>query len=168
MKSLILLAALASVVLASSYDKKGVAAATDKLYVKECGACHFAYQPGLLPSNAWQKMMSNLENHFGSDASLAKEDFDSISKYLNKNSAEKFMNYKRSARIVNSLRVGEVADSISKTPYMIEKHKDIREDFIIQEEVKGIFNCTACHTTAQKGIYSEKDILIPNFGRWED
>ncbi|MFA7501347.1 MAG: cytochrome C, partial [Sulfurimonas sp.] len=83
MKSLILLAALASVVLASSYDKKGVAAATDKLYVKECGACHFAYQPGLLPSNAWQKMMSNLENHFGSDASLAKEDFDSISKYLN-------------------------------------------------------------------------------------
>ncbi|MFA7500945.1 MAG: cytochrome C, partial [Sulfurimonas sp.] len=79
-----------------------------------------------------------------------------------------FMNYKRSARIVNSLRVGEVADSISKTPYMIEKHKDIREDLIIQEEVKGIFNCTACHTTAQKGIYSEKDILIPNFGRWED
>ncbi|MCK9455517.1 diheme cytochrome c [Sulfurimonas sp.] len=168
MKSLILLAALASVVLAVSYDKKGVAVATDKLYVKECGSCHFAYQPGLLPSNAWQKMMSNLENHFGSDASLAKEDFDSISEYLNKNSAEKFMNYKRSARVVNSLREGEIPDSISKTPYMIEKHKDIRENLITQEEVKGIFNCTACHTTAQKGIYSERDIMIPNYGRWED
>jgi len=149
-------------------SKKGVAPVNNALYLKECGSCHFAYQPGLLPQNAWDKMMNNLENHFDTDASLAKEDWISISNYLNQNSAEKNMQYKRSNRIVSSLRSGEIPDSISKTPYMIAKHNEIRPSLITQKEVKGIFNCIACHTTADRGIYSERDINIPNFGRWED
>jgi hypothetical protein len=168
MKSLILIATLTSAVFALSFDKGGVAPVTNELYKKECGSCHFAYQPGLLPSKSWDKMMLNLSDHFGSDASLEKKDYDSILAYLRKNSAEKFMNYKRSARIVDSLRMRETPESISKTPYIIKKHKKIRADLITQAEVKGLFNCTACHTTAQKGIYSERDILIPNFGKWED
>ena len=147
--------------------KKGVAPVTNTLYLKECSSCHFAYQPGLLPENAWNKMMNNLENHFNTDASLAQEDFVSISNYLKMNSAEKNMDYKRSSRIVNSLRGRPIPDSISQTPYMIEKHNEIRPSLITQKEVKGIFNCIACHTTADKGIYSERDIQIPNFGRWE-
>lgn len=149
-------------------SKKGVAPVNNALYLKECGSCHFAYQPGLLPQNAWDKMMNNLENHFDTDASLAKEDWISISNYLNQNSAEKNMQYKRSNRIVSSLRSAEIPDSISKTPYMIAKHNEIRPSLITQKEVKGIFNCIACHTTADRGIYSERDINIPNFGRWED
>ena len=46
--------------------------------------------------------------------------------------------------------------------------KEIRKNLITQKEVKGLFNCIACHTTADKGIYGERDIKIPNFGRWED
>lgn len=149
-------------------SKKGVAPVNNALYLKECGSCHFAYQPGLLPQNAWDKMMNNLENHFDTDASLAKEDWITVSNYLNQNSAEKNMQYKRSNRIVSSLRGGEIPDSISKTPYMIAKHNEIRPSLITQKEVKGIFNCIACHTTANRGIYSERDINIPNFGRWED
>ena len=168
MRSLILFAALSATLLAGSYEKKGVAPVSDELYKKECGSCHFAYQPGLLPSNAWEKMMSNLQEHFDTDATLAKEDFDAIMEYLSQNSAEKAMEYKRSNKIVKSIKRGDVPESISKTPYMIKKHRDIREDLITQDEVKGIFNCTACHTTAEKGIYSERDILIPNYGRWED
>ena len=149
-------------------SKKGVAPVNNALYINECGSCHFAYQPGLLPENAWVKMMNELENHFQTDASLLNEDFAPILNYLKQNSAEKNMHYKRSRRIVNSLRGHDVADSISKTPYMIEKHEEIRPDLITQKEVKGIFNCTACHTTAEKGIYSDDDIRIPNFGRWDD
>lgn len=147
--------------------KKGVAPVNNALYLKECGSCHFAYQPGLLPQNAWNKMMNNLENHFNTDATLAEEDFISISNYLKNNSAEKNMDYKRSSRIVNSLRGRPIPDSISQTPYMIEKHSEIRPSLITQKEVKGIFNCIACHTTADKGIYNERDIKIPNYGRWE-
>lgn len=175
MKYLLFIPFLLTLVLANNNDnkrdkltKKGVAPVNNTLYLKECGSCHFAYQAGLLPANAWDKMMNNLENHFDTDASLAQEDWVSLSNYLNANSAEKNMQFKRSSRIVNSLKNQPIPDSISKTPYMIEKHDEIRPSLITQQEVKGIFNCIACHTTADKGIYSSRDIVIPNFGRWKD
>ena len=74
--------------------KADVAPVNNQLYIKECGSCHFPYQAGLLPANAWNKMMANLENHFNSDASLSPENFQTISKYLNANSAEKTCNIK--------------------------------------------------------------------------
>ena len=146
----------------------GVKPVSNETYKNECSACHFAYQAGLLPSNSWNKIMANLENHFQTDASLDNADFKIISDYLNENSAEKAMNYKRSRKIVNSIRTGDIPESISKTPYMIKKHDELRTSMITQYEVKGIFNCIACHTTAEKGIYSERDIRIPNYGKWED
>jgi len=38
--------------------------------LKECGECHMAYQPALLPRESWAAMMDDLPNHFGEDASL--------------------------------------------------------------------------------------------------
>jgi len=164
------LALIINSLFADSYSsgKTDVAPVNNQLYIKECGSCHFAYQAGLLPANAWNKMMANLENHFGDDASLSAENFQTLSKYLNDNSAEKNMQYKRSNRIVSSISAGQIPDSISTTPYMIKKHKDIRKNLITQPDVKGLFNCIACHKTADKGIYGDRDINIPNFGRWED
>lgn len=151
-----------------SRHQSGVAPVTNTLYKQECGACHFAYQSGLLPAKGWSKIMKELENHFGVDATLMKEDEISIAHYLNTNSAEKNMHFKRSRRIVQSLASNEVPKSITTTPYMIRKHDEIRPALITQKEVKGLFNCTACHTTANQGIYSERDINIPHFGRWDD
>lgn len=168
MKYLVFLALIINVLFAENYSAGDVAPVKNDLYIKECGSCHFPYQPGLLPSNAWEKMMANLDNHFNSDATLDDKTFQTLSKYLNDNSAEKNMQYKRSNRIVSSIPAGQIADSISTTPYMIKKHREIRKDLITQKEVKGLFNCIACHTTADKGIYSERDIKIPNFGKWED
>ena len=170
MKYLIFLALIINSLLASDNfnTKTDVAPVNNQLYIKECGSCHFPYQAGLLPANAWNKMMTNLENHFNNDASLNEADLQTLTKYLNDNSAEKNMQYKRSSRIVSSLAKNQIPDSISTTPYMIKKHKDIRKDLITQNEVKGLFNCIACHKTADKGIYGERDINIPNFGRWKD
>lgn len=171
MKALIILTLLSSLIFAENHysnGRPGVKPVDNKIYKLECSACHFAYQPGLLPASSWNKMMNNLENHFNTDASLAKEDFKIIKEYLNKNSAEKAMEYKRSSRIVNSIRSGDVPESISKTPYMIRKHNELRPAMLSQKEVRGLFNCVACHTTAQRGIYSERDIKIPNYGRWDD
>ena len=170
MKYLIFLALIINSLLASDNfnTKTDVAPVNNQLYIKECGSCHFPYQAGLLPANAWNKMMTNLENHFNNDASLNEADLQTLTKYLNDNSAEKNMQYKRSSRIVSSLAKNQIPDSISTTPYMIKKHEDIRKDLITQNEVKGLFNCIACHKTADKGIYGERDINIPNFGRWKD
>jgi hypothetical protein len=145
-----------------------VAPVDNQLYIKECGSCHFAYQPGLLPSSSWNKIMSNLGNHYNNDASISATNLQILTKYLNDNSAEKNMQYKRSNRIVSSLASGQIPDSISTTPYIIKKHSEIRKNLITQPEVKGLFNCIACHKTADKGNYGERDINIPHFGKWED
>ena len=88
-------------------------------------------------------------DHFGDDATVDEKTFQTISSYLNENSAEKSMQYKRSRKIVENLN-GSIPDSISKMPYMKKKHKDIKEHLITQKEVKGLFNCTACHQNAKK------------------
>ena len=163
MKYLIVLSALVG-----SLFAQDVAPVDNQLYIKECGSCHFAYQPGLLPASSWNKIMSNLENHYNNDASISSANLQTLTKYLNDNSAEKNMQYKRSNKIVSSLAKDQIPDSISTTPYMIRKHNEIKKSLITQPEVKGLFNCIACHKTADKGNYGERDINIPNFGKWED
>ena len=149
-------------------QKSGVAEVTDKFYISECASCHFAYQPGLLPHKSWEKVMGNLSEHFGTDASLEPEDNQKILKYLVDNSAEKFRHYKRSRKINDSIASYDTPIAISKTPYFIKEHREIPSKLIKQKEVSSISNCTACHTTAQRGIYSERDINIPNYGKWDD
>jgi len=39
-------------------------------YKETCGACHFVYQPRLLPSGSWIKILANLEDHFGETVKL--------------------------------------------------------------------------------------------------
>jgi Dihaem cytochrome c len=163
MKYLIVFSALVG-----SLFAQDVAPVDNQLYIKECGSCHFAYQPGLLPASSWNKIMSNLENHYNNDASISSANLQTLTKYLNDNSAEKNMQYKRSNKIVSSLTKNQIPDSISTTPYMIRKHNEIKKSLITQPEVKGLFNCIACHKTADKGNYEERDINIPNFGKWED
>jgi ABC-type Zn2+ transport system substrate-binding protein/surface adhesin len=40
------------------------------LYKAECGDCHMAYPPSMLPASSWRAMMGNLEDHFGNNAEL--------------------------------------------------------------------------------------------------
>lgn len=75
----------------------GVAPVENPQYLEECGSCHFAYQPGLLPARSWTKVMAGLENHFGENAELPPEDVKSLTDYLLKNAAD-HASYKRSKR----------------------------------------------------------------------
>ncbi|HNG39593.1 MAG TPA: cytochrome C, partial [Accumulibacter sp.] len=43
---------------------------TDALVKEECGSCHLAFPPSMLPSSSWQRLMAGLKNHFGDDASV--------------------------------------------------------------------------------------------------
>ena len=165
MKKLLISAVLLSSVV---FAQSGVKPVDNELYLKECGSCHFAFQAGLLPERSWVKMMNNLENHFNTDATLAKEDYNTILTYLKENSSEKAMEYKRSRKITNSIRANETPLKITDVSYFIRKHNEIPTRMITQKEVGTLSNCMACHTTADKGIYSERAIKIPNYGRWDD
>ena len=49
---------------------RGLPADAPPAYVRECGDCHVAYPPGLLPATSWRRLMAGLDRHYGSDASL--------------------------------------------------------------------------------------------------
>ena len=40
------------------------------VYTQECGSCHLAFPPNLLPKASWQRVMQGLDSHYGSDAAL--------------------------------------------------------------------------------------------------
>ena len=50
-------------------DSKRFSAANEK-WKTECGSCHLAYPPELLPASSWRRIMAGLDRHFGADASL--------------------------------------------------------------------------------------------------
>ncbi len=146
----------------------GVVPVNNPLYAEECGACHFAYQPGLLPARSWQKLMLDLENHFGENAELEAEEQNALTAYMTKNAAE-FSKYKRSVKIMNSLAKNKTPLRIIETPYMVKKHDELTPKMVVgNPEVKSLSYCNKCHTKAITGSYSEKDIVIPGYGNWED
>src|SRR5512146_2667484 len=51
-------------------DDEHMPTARNALWQTECGSCHVAYPPRLLPAESWRAVMSGLDKHFGSDASL--------------------------------------------------------------------------------------------------
>jgi hypothetical protein len=137
-------------------------------YKEECGSCHFAYQPGLLPARSWEKMMGDLENHFNENAELDKNTEVELTKYLVDNAAD-FADYKRSKRIMSSLGKNDKPLRITKTPYFIRKHDEIPKNKLQNNpKISSFSQCAACHVNAEKGSYDEDEIRIPGVGRWED
>lgn len=146
----------------------GVAPVENPGYLKECGSCHFPYQPGLLPARSWTKVMAGLEDHFGENAELPLEDAKSLTDYLVKNAAD-HANYKRSKKIMKSLPPGDAPLRVSETPYFIKEHNELSRKMVQDNpKVVSISRCEACHTKADTGFFSEREILIPGFGAWED
>lgn len=132
--------------------------ATVALYQKECGACHFAYQPEFLPKRSWDKTMSSLNNHFGTDATLDPADHKIIQNYL-------LTHASKNERMTGM--GGEIAMRISETPNFKHEHREIPKKMVTQAEVKSFSNCASCHTKAASGSYREREIRIPNYGSWE-
>lgn len=124
-----------------------------KLYNQECGACHLAFPPGMLPAPAWQRMMGALDKHYGSDASLDAASVQQISIWLNTHAGT----YKR-------VRANETPaeDRITRTAWFERKHRRIDTPQVWKHAaVKSAANCMACHTTADKGNYDDDSIRFP-------
>ncbi|MGD8368928.1 MAG: diheme cytochrome c, partial [Desulfobacterales bacterium] len=124
-----------------------------------CGACHYAYQPGLLPSNSWKKILDNLDNHFGEIVDIAPPVILEISEFLKANGANQ-SNAKLSRKIMKSLR-DKTPLRISQIPYIHKKHDDIPQSIFSRKSIGSLSNCSACHTTAEKGIYDDDNVTIP-------
>lgn len=124
-----------------------------------CGECHFAYQPGLMPSDSWSALMNNLDDHFGESIELDEDSIKKIADYLNANSAEK-TSTKIGTKIIRSIK-STPPMRITEIPYILHKHHEISPDVFNRESIGSFSNCTACHTSAEDGIYDDDYVRIP-------
>lgn len=131
----------------------------NETFKQECGACHFAYQPGLLPSGSWEKILNNLPSHFDEEVSLDQETKKIINEYLQANAAEN-SSAKRARKILKSLR-GQTSLRISETPYILEKHDELNSNIFSRQSIGSRSNCIACHPEAEQGNYDDDFVKMP-------
>ena len=116
----------------------------------ECGSCHLAYPPQLLPAANWRNIMSRLDKHFGTDATIDAATAATIGTFLENNAATG----KRAALAAGTLR-------ISETPWFLREHRKVDAPVWKGAAVKTAANCGACHTTASRGDFGERGIRLP-------
>jgi len=116
----------------------------------ECGACHLAYPPQLLPAQSWRAMMTQLDKHFGADASLDAKSAAEISAFLEANAGRN----KREA-------IGKPSLRITETRWFKKEHDEVPVRVWSSTAVKQPSNCAACHTQAERGDFSERSLRVP-------
>ena len=135
-----------------------IAMPVNAAYKSECGECHQLYHPSLLPASSWKKMMAELQDHFGEDASLDVDSTRKISLYLQKYAAERW-----DSEAANSLRRVAPGDPlrITASSYWQHRHRHISKSVFAQSNVKSKGNCVACHRDAPTGHFDDEAIAIP-------
>lgn len=130
--------------------KMGMPTDAPASYEAECASCHMAYPPALLSAKSWKNVMSSLDKHFGTDASLDPKTQTEITNWLVKNATTR-QKYSETAP----------ENRITKTTWFIRKHDEVRADVWKRASIKSPANCTACHLDGAKGNFSENNIKIP-------
>lgn len=152
----------------NKYKTSDIAAITNPAYIEECGSCHLAYPPGLLPARSWSKIMTDLDSHFGDNAELESETAQSISQFLLTYSADQ-SDYRLSRKFNQSIKNADIPTRITDIPYFIHEHDEIPERMVsANPQVRSLSQCNACHTGADQGVFNEDNVNIPGYGRWDD
>ena len=124
----------------------------NKKFQQECASCHTLYAPGLLPAASWQRVMTKLDKHYGTDASLDAGSTREISQWLQANAGT----YRRVSE-------EPPQDRITKSAWFLRKHREgeVPADVWKRPAVGSPANCGACHANAAKGNFSEREVRIP-------
>lgn len=122
-------------------------------YKQECAACHVAYPPGLLPAASWQRLMTNLPRHFGTDASVDAATLKDLSAWLTANAG--------TSKRVRRDPTPPPDDRITRSAWFQREHREVSAATWKLAAVKSPSNCAACHTRADQGAFNEHDIRIP-------
>ena len=118
---------------------------------QECGSCHLVYPPQFLSAASWRAVMGGLDKHFGVDASVDMATHSEILRYLQANAGGIEMSAGRKPVL-----------RISETRWFVQEHGDeLPRDIWRNPAVKSPANCSACHTAAEQGTYSERSLRIP-------
>lgn len=131
-------------------ERARMPAVVPKAYAQECGACHLAYPPGLLPARSWLRLMTGLDAHFGSDASLDAATVEQLSLWLQAHGAS---SRKPSPE--------PPQDRITRAEWFVREHRRIDPAAWVHVSVKSPANCAACHPGAARGEFDDDALRLP-------
>ncbi len=135
-------------------DRLPIPADAPASYAEECASCHIAYPPQLLRPEDWQKLMSSLDHHFGSDATVDRKNQAEISAFLQRYAGR-------------PERLGENAElpRISQSRWFRREHGRLAAAYWQTPPVKSPANCEGCHPNAAAGSFSEREIRLPKVSK---
>lgn len=139
----------------ATYPAVGVEAT----YREECGSCHLAYPPGLLPSTSWGALLQGLDAHFGQNAELDPATRTELGQWLAANAAERG-SHRKSAKVLRSLG-GAAPLRLTDVPYLRRKHHEVRAAVFARPSIGSRANCSACHPGAERWDFDEDTVSIP-------
>lgn len=119
-------------------------------YVQECGSCHAAYPPGMLPARSWQRAMNGLDRHYGSDASLDAPTARQLGDWLQQHAGT----WKRVAE-------EPPQDRLTRSAWFERKHRKVEPAVWQLPSVQSAANCAACHTGTGQGRYDDHGLRMP-------
>lgn len=137
-------------------------------YRSECGACHLAYPPFLLPPESWRAVMGSLADHFGDNAEIGEGPGQDITAFLERHAAGRASG-RHAERVRRATRGAETPLRVTGTDYFRGEHHEVPRKMVeANPEVGGFARCEACHQGAGRGSFREHDVRIPGHGRWDD
>ena len=116
----------------------------DPPVLKECGDSHMAFPPETLPKATWQKIIGNLSDHFGEDASLDAATAAQLTAFHMKHASDV-----SNVRAAKKWRTTAPVTRIIDAPRFIRKHKQCPDAVWAHDKIKSKSNCLACHQTMQ-------------------
>jgi hypothetical protein len=151
---------LAFLPFAARADRLPLPADAPPAFQAECASCHLAFPPQLLSADGWRQVMLRLDKHYGDNASLDDQTRRIIENFLVRNAGE--------SRKVGAGGTATEPPRLTATAWFVRKHHEVPRADWRHVNVKSPANCAACHTKAAAGSYREREIVMPNGGRWED
>lgn len=166
---------LAAVLATSAFQFAGYARATpDQPYLpytgpslpanaawdSECGGCHLAFHPSLLPARSWQALLDGQADHFGDDLALDPTTLAGLREFALRNAAESAPT-EAAWKINRSIPPPETPLRITDTAYWKRKHRDIADGLWQAPAVRTRANCAACHLDAERGTFEDAAMRLP-------
>ncbi|HEX3632499.1 MAG TPA: cytochrome b/b6 domain-containing protein, partial [Casimicrobiaceae bacterium] len=133
----------------------GPVLAMDAQWQHECGSCHLAFHPSLLPARSWQAMLGQ-QDHFGEDLALDAGAVASLSSYASAHSAE-HAETPTAWKVASRTPASSTPLRITETSYWKGRHSDVTDaDW---QRVKKV-DCGDCHLDAELGTFEPGAIHV--------
>jgi cytochrome b len=116
---------------------------------RECGSCHLAYPPALLPMRSWERTLAEQDHHFGEDLSLTEA------------ASAKLLAAARAAppqswaawRLASSVKGTEAPLQVTGLRAWKRLHANVEAAQFKPPNAAGPHECDACHRDAASGIF---------------